>query len=148
MGEEAQPEEGRAKLYLRLIKRPSGAGMTQACASDPTLAYVQGSNRDRARDPIALSLHPTVTRRSTQGCLISPSDAAISNRLKDDIKVVLAVLTPREERVLRARFGLGEIDHAHDDWNTHAPRISDRVLLQALRKLRRPGGPAKRIPRV
>lgn len=38
---------------------------------------------------------------------ISPSDAAINNRLADRTRAVLKSLTPREEEVIRMRFGIG-----------------------------------------
>jgi RNA polymerase primary sigma factor len=37
-----------------------------------------------------------------------PSDAAVSINLSEQTRKVLATLTPREEKVLRMRFGIGE----------------------------------------
>jgi RNA polymerase primary sigma factor len=39
---------------------------------------------------------------------ISPADAAISSRLHEETRMVLETLTPREEKVVRMRFGIGE----------------------------------------
>ena len=40
--------------------------------------------------------------------IISPSDAVINMSLSEQVRKVLATLTPREEKVLKMRFGIGE----------------------------------------
>jgi RNA polymerase primary sigma factor len=40
--------------------------------------------------------------------IVSPSDAVISMSLSEQVRKVLATLTPREEKVLKMRFGIGE----------------------------------------
>jgi len=40
--------------------------------------------------------------------IISPSEAAISMDLAEQTRKILSTLTPREEKVLRMRFGIGE----------------------------------------
>ncbi len=48
--------------------------------------------------------------------VISPSDAVISMNLAEQTRKVLATLTPREEKVLRMRFGIGEkSDHTLEE---------------------------------
>src|SRR3546814_19169714 len=44
---------------------------------------------------------------------VIPMDAAIHANLMETVTRVLASLTPREERVLRMRFGIGKIGRAH-----------------------------------
>jgi len=73
---------------------------------------------------------------------VSPSDAVISQALTDQTERVLATLTPREERVLRMRFGIGELsDHTLEevgrDFDVTRERIR-QIEAQALRKLRHP----------
>ena len=79
---------------------------------------------------------------------VSPSDAVIEQALQDQTERVLATLTPREERVLRLRFGIGEnSDHTHEevgrDFDVTRERIR-QIEAQALRKLRHPSR-AKRL---
>ncbi|HNQ01843.1 MAG TPA: sigma factor-like helix-turn-helix DNA-binding protein, partial [Syntrophales bacterium] len=40
--------------------------------------------------------------------IMSPSEAAISMDLAEQTRKILSTLTPREEKVLRMRFGIGE----------------------------------------
>jgi RNA polymerase primary sigma factor len=40
--------------------------------------------------------------------IASPEEAAIQSNLTEQVRVILATLTPREERILRRRFGIGE----------------------------------------
>jgi RNA polymerase primary sigma factor len=45
-----------------------------------------------------------------------PSEAAVSMNLAEQTRKVLATLTPREEKVLRMRFGIGEkADHTLEE---------------------------------
>jgi RNA polymerase primary sigma factor len=74
--------------------------------------------------------------------LISPADAVITNNLVQQTRKVLAMLTPREEKVLRMRFGIGEAgDHTlqevGQDFVVSRERIR-QIEAQALRKLRHP----------
>ena len=73
---------------------------------------------------------------------ISPSDAVVNHALSEQTEKVLATLTPREERVLRLRFGIGEsTDHTLEevgrDFEVTRERIR-QIEAQALRKLRHP----------
>lgn len=38
----------------------------------------------------------------------SPEEAAIQSDLAEQVRIILATLTPREEKILRRRFGIGE----------------------------------------
>ncbi len=71
-----------------------------------------------------------------------PIDAAIHNNLKDTTTRVLSSLTPREERVLRMRFGIGmNTDHTLEEvgqqFNVTRERIR-QIEAKALRKLKHP----------
>jgi len=72
----------------------------------------------------------------------SPSDAAIENNLAEKTRHVLASLTPREEKIIRLRFGIGESD-AHtlqevgQDFGVTRERIR-QIEAKALGKLRHP----------
>ena len=79
---------------------------------------------------------------------ISPSEAVISNNLKEQTRKVLATLTPRQERVLRLRFGIDEnadhtLEEVGQDFGVTRERIR-QVEAKALRKLRHPSR-AKRL---
>jgi RNA polymerase primary sigma factor len=74
--------------------------------------------------------------------VLSPADAAIKLNLKDQIATMLRTLTPREERIIKMRFGL-------DDGNEHTLEEVGEVFAvtrerirqieaKALRKLRHP----------
>jgi RNA polymerase primary sigma factor len=74
--------------------------------------------------------------------IISPADAVISMNLAEQTRKVLATLTPREEKVLRMRFGIGEkSDHTLEevglDFEVTRERIR-QIEAKALRKLRHP----------
>ena len=73
---------------------------------------------------------------------VSPIEEAISRDLEFQLEKLLATLTPREEQVLRMRFGLGKAtDHTLEevgrDFSVTRERIR-QIEAQALRKLRRP----------
>ena len=73
---------------------------------------------------------------------ILPIDAAIQSNLRETTTRVLASLTPREERVLRMRFGIGmNTDHTLEEvgqqFNVTRERIR-QIEAKALRKLKHP----------
>jgi RNA polymerase primary sigma factor len=74
--------------------------------------------------------------------IVSPSDAVISMNLAEQTRKVLATLTPREEKVLRMRFGIGEksdhtLEEVGQDFEVTRERIR-QIEAKALRKLRHP----------
>jgi RNA polymerase primary sigma factor len=74
--------------------------------------------------------------------ILSPSEAVIRLNLSEQTQRVLATLTPREEKVLRMRFGIGErADHTLEevgrDFDVTRERIR-QIEAKALRKLRHP----------
>src|SRR5215210_1119323 len=73
---------------------------------------------------------------------ILPIDAAIQSNLKETVTRVLASLTPREERVLRMRFGIGmNTDHTLEEVGQQFSVTRERIRqieAKALRKLKHP----------
>lgn len=74
--------------------------------------------------------------------VISPAEAVISRNLAEQTRKVLATLTPREEKVLRMRFGIGEksdhtLEEVGQDFDVTRERIR-QIEAKALRKLRHP----------
>ncbi len=74
--------------------------------------------------------------------ILPPSEAVIRLNLQEQMAKVLSTLTPREEKVLRMRFGIGEkADHTLEevgrDFDVTRERIR-QIEAKALRKLRHP----------
>ncbi len=74
--------------------------------------------------------------------VLSPGEAVVNHNLGEQTRKVLTSLTPREEKVLRMRFGIGEkSDHTLEevgrDFNVTRERIR-QIEAKALRKLRHP----------
>ena len=101
-----------------------------------------------AREPISLETPIGEEEDSHLGDFIEdkkfmlPSDAAINLNLAEQTRKVLATLTPREEKVLRMRFGIGEkadhtLEEVGQDFAVTRERIR-QIEAKALRKLRHP----------
>ncbi|WP_168464240.1 RNA polymerase sigma factor RpoD [Wolbachia endosymbiont of Ctenocephalides felis wCfeT] len=102
-----------------------------------------------ARDPVSLEAPTGKDDSSTFGDCIEdkrvskPEDAAILADLRGITTNVLATLTPKEERILRMRFGLGKDGKEHTleevgrIFNVTRERIR-QIEAKALRKLRHP----------
>jgi RNA polymerase primary sigma factor len=74
--------------------------------------------------------------------VVSPSDAVTNSRLAEQTRAVLKSLTPREEKVLRMRFGIGEksdhtLEEVGQDFEVTRERIR-QIEAKALAKLRHP----------
>ena len=74
--------------------------------------------------------------------VINPAEAIVNLNLAEQTRRVLATLTPREEKVLRMRFGIGEesdhtLEEVGQDFNVTRERIR-QIEAKALRKLRHP----------
>ncbi|MEE2675271.1 MAG: RNA polymerase sigma factor RpoD [Myxococcota bacterium] len=74
--------------------------------------------------------------------MVSPQDAVIHSNLAEQTREVLATLAPREARVLRMRFGIGEqsnhtLEEVGQDFEVTRERIR-QIEAKALRKLRHP----------
>ncbi len=101
-----------------------------------------------AKEPISLETPIGEEKDSHLGDFIedkkiaSPAESVIRVNLKEQTLKVLQTLTPREERVLRKRFGIG-VDTAHTleevghDFDVTRERVR-QIEAKALRKLRHP----------
>jgi RNA polymerase primary sigma factor len=72
---------------------------------------------------------------------VSPSEAIINLNLSEQTRKVLSTLTPKEEKVLRMRFGIGEesdhtLEEVGQDFDVTRERIR-QIEAKALQKLRR-----------
>jgi len=101
-----------------------------------------------AREPISLETPIGEEEDSHLGDFIedkkvvTPSDAVINLNLSEQTRKVLSTLTPREEKVLRMRFGIGEkadhtLEEVGQDFAVTRERIR-QIEAKALRKLRHP----------
>ncbi len=74
--------------------------------------------------------------------VISPGDAVVHANLKEQVRGVLESLTPREEKVLKMRFGIDErMDHTLEEVGQNFSVTRERIRqieAKALRKLRHP----------
>ena len=106
-----------------------------------------------AREPISLETPVGEEDDSQLGDFIedknvvNPSFAMSNLNLVNQTRKVLATLTPREEKVLRMRFGIGEESHhtleeVGQDFNVTRERIR-QIEAKALRKLRHPSRSGK-----
>ncbi len=128
LGREPQPEELSETLKLPLEK----VRMVLRIANDPISLETpvgeedDGKLSDFIEDPNA----------------VSPQDAVIQSRLAAHTKELLATLAPREARVLRMRFGIGEkanrtLEEVGQDFDVTRERVR-QIEAKALRKLRHP----------
>ncbi|HMO02530.1 MAG TPA: RNA polymerase sigma factor RpoD [Oligoflexia bacterium] len=101
-----------------------------------------------AKEPISLETPIGEEEDSHLGDFIedkritSPSHAVVNTDLQEQTRRVLATLTPREEKVLRMRFGIGEkSDHTLEEVGQNFDVTRERIRqieAKALRKLRHP----------
>jgi RNA polymerase primary sigma factor len=74
--------------------------------------------------------------------VISASDMIIDVNLAENTRKILASLTPREDKILRMRFGIGEkSDHTLEEVGQHFDVTRERIRqieAKALRRLRHP----------
>ncbi len=101
-----------------------------------------------AKEPVSLEAPVGDEEDSSLGDFIAdesalqPLDSAIHSNLKETCTKILSSLTPREERVLRMRFGIGmNTDHTLEEvgqqFNVTRERIR-QIEAKALRKLKHP----------
>jgi len=128
IGREPTPEELAGKLHMPIEKVRRGLKI--------------------AKEPISLETPIGDEEDSHLGDLIAdknavlPIDAAIQSNLRETTTRVLASLTPREERVLRMRFGIGmNADHTLEEVGQQFSVTRERIRqieAKALRKLKHP----------
>ena len=128
LGREPTPDEISAKMELPLDK----VRKVLKLAKEPMSLDTPVGEEDDAR------LGDFIEDRS----VLSPADAVISMNLAEQTRKVLATLTPREEKVLRMRFGIGEkSDHTLEEVGQHFAVTRERIRqieAKALRKLQHP----------
>lgn len=128
MGREPTPEEIAARMEMSLEK----VRKVMKIAVEPiSLETPIGEEED---NHIGDFLEDKTTK--------SPSESVVSGSLEEQTRRALATLTPREERVLRMRFGIGEkndhtLEEVGQDFEVTRERIR-QIEAKALRKLRHP----------
>ncbi len=128
MGREPEPEEIAAKMELPVDKVRKVLKIAKEPISLETPIGEEGDS----------NLGDFIPDKS----VISPADAVISSNLAEQTRKVLATLTPREEKVLRMRFGIGEkndhtLEEVGQDFHVTRERIR-QIEAKALSKLRHP----------
>ncbi len=127
-GQEPTPEELAAKLNMPIEK----VRKVMKIAKEPiSLETPVGDEEDS-------HLGDFIEDKST----VQPLDAAIQSNLRQACSAVLSTLTPREERVLRMRFGIGMTsDHTLEEVGQQFSVTRERIRqieAKALRKLKHP----------
>jgi RNA polymerase primary sigma factor len=127
-GREPEPEEIAAKMDLPLEKVQKVLKIVKEPVSLETPIGEDGDAQ----------LGDLIENRN----VTSPADAAISTNLANKTRQVLATLSPREEKVLRMRFGIGEtrdhtLEEVGQDFKVTRERIR-QIEAKALSKLRHP----------
>jgi RNA polymerase primary sigma factor len=126
LGREATPEEIAEKMELSLDKVRNVLNIAKQPISLET--------------PIGTEEDSHLSDFIADKSVISASDAVISMNLAEQTRKVLATLTPREEKVLRMRFGIGEksehtLEEVGQDFDVTRERIR-QIEAKALLKLR------------
>jgi RNA polymerase primary sigma factor len=128
LGREPTPEELAEKLHMPLEKVRKTLKIAKEPVSLETPIGEEGDSQlgDLIEDKNA----------------ILPIDAAIQTNLRDTTTRMLASLTPREERIVRMRFGLGmNSDHTLEEVGQQFSVTRERIRqieAKALRKLKHP----------
>jgi RNA polymerase primary sigma factor len=128
IGREATPEELAEKLAMPLDK----VRKVMKIAKEPiSLETPVGDEEDSHLGDFIHDINAVI-----------PLDAAIHENLKEQTTQILASLTPREERVLRMRFGIGmNTDHTLEEVGQQFSVTRERIRqieAKALRKLKHP----------
>jgi RNA polymerase primary sigma factor len=142
---------------LKKIKRTSKNLTTEECPARHTDEIAAELNISRENvdsmlkfdeEPLSLNAPLSDHGGSELGYFISdgepggPLDCAINHDAAEKIRKALATLSPREERVLRLRFGIGEpSDHTLDEISRDFALTRERIRqieARALQKLRHP----------
>jgi RNA polymerase primary sigma factor len=128
IGREPTPEEIAEKMELSIEKVRNVLSVAKQPISLETPMGVEGDAH----------LGDFIEDKTT----VSASDAVISMNLAAQTRKVLATLTPREEKVLRMRFGIGEksehtLEEVGHDFALTRERIR-QIEAKALLKLRHP----------
>ena len=128
LGREPQPEELSEALELPLEK----VRMVLRIANDPISLETPVGDEDDGK----------LSDFIEDPNMVNPADAVIQSSLAEHTRELLATLAPREARVLRMRFGIGEranrtLEEVGQDFDVTRERIR-QIEAKALRKLRHP----------
>ena len=134
-------------------------GLVQALGREPTSEEIAGKMDvpvakvrkvlKIAQEPISLETPIGEEEDSHLGdfiedkSILNPADAVVASNLREITDEVLATLTPREEKVIKMRFGLGTTgsEHTLEEVGQHFAVTRERIRqieAKALRKLRHP----------
>ena len=132
-----------AKARTQLAKDPAAAIRTLESAADKVRKVLK-----IVKEPVSLETPIGDDEESSLGDFVedrqtlSPADAAMALSLEEQTRKVLATLTPREEQILRLRFGIGEkSDYTLEEVGQRFAVTRERIRqieAKALRKLRSP----------
>jgi RNA polymerase primary sigma factor len=128
LGREPSPEELAEKMEMPLDK----VRMVLKIAKEPISLETPVGEEDDSH------LGDFIEDKSS----VNPQDAVMHGDLEEQTRSVLATLAPREERVLKMRFGIGErvnhtLEEVGQDFDVTRERIR-QIEAKALRKLRHP----------
>ena len=128
LGREATPEEMAAKMGIPVDK----VRKVLKIAKEPVSLETPIGEEDDSH------LGDFIEDKKAQ----CPSSAVVNTNLQEQTRKVLETLTPREEKVLRMRFGIGEkSDHTLEEVGQNFDVTRERIRqieAKALRKLRHP----------
>jgi len=128
LGREPSPEEIAAKMEMPLDK----VRKVLRIVKEPVSLETPIGDEEES------SLGDFVEDRQT----VSPADAAVYTSLEEQTRKVLATLTPREEQILRMRFGIGEkSDYTLEEVGQRFAVTRERIRqieAKAFRQLRHP----------
>ncbi len=128
LGRDPTPEELATKMELPVEK----VRMVLKIAKEPiSLESPVGEEEDSA-------LSDFIEDKNA----VNPAEATVNNNLAEQTHKILSTLTPREEKVLKMRFGIGErsnhtLEEVGQDFDVTRERIR-QIEAKALRKLRHP----------
>ncbi len=145
---EAASRLGRAARAIRQERgrepTPEELGAALKLPADRVLDIIRSERTMASLDaPVGESGESRLGDLIRDARAVAPTDLIAERDLSDQLRKALATLTPREEQVLRMRFGLGpEPEHTLEEAGRRLNVTRERVRqieAKALEKLRRPG---------
>jgi RNA polymerase primary sigma factor len=145
---EAAGRLGRTARALRQEQgrepTPEELGQALKLPADRVLDIIRSERPMASLDaPVAESGESRLGDLIRDSRAVTPTELIAEHELSDQLRKALATLTPREEQVLRMRFGLGpEPEHTLEEAGRRLNVTRERVRqieAKALEKLRRPG---------
>lgn len=138
----------RAKMTLENGRAPTDNELALALGVDPErfarlLWQVQATDCMEGDSPVGDDADgATLLTMQIDSSAASPIDILASRELQNRVGIALATLTPREERVIRMRFGLGldqdyTLERVGEQFDLTRERIR-QIEAKALKKLRHP----------